>query len=309
MITYLFKKAVEDRLAVLATYKKGAWVHVEEPTNKEITDLAKRFKLDVSDLEDVLDEDEMPRLEQDGAITYLYARHVYQGQEHEPSTSPLLLVSGPDFFMTIAYRTLPRFDKFMNSKLEFTTTSASRLLLLILEEIVDEYDVFLNRVSRKIQIIRSRLRSQSVEKGDFIDFVLIEDELNEFLSVLQPLSVLLRRLRNGRHVIMLEEEADLVDDLLLNTEQSIEACKSTMKTIVNIREAYSTIAGNELNRTMKVLTIATVLIALPNVFFGMYGMNVSLPFGDAPFSYFIVVGVTLLVMLATIFIARAKKII
>lgn len=308
MITYYFKSLRTKEVQVLDEYRPGAWVSVEHPTEAEIASLSETFNLDIGDLEDVLDEDEMPRLERDKDNTYVFVRHVYNGQEHEPTTSPVLFVIGPELFMTIAYRNFPRIERFMSGQIEFATTQRTKLFLLMMDEIVDQYEVFINKVSRRIQTIRGRLRSHNVEREDFVDFVVIEDELNEFLSALQPMSALLRRLRLGRHVAVFEQDQELIEDLLLNNEQSIEACLSNIKTIVNIREAYSTIASNELNRTMKLLTIATVLIALPNVFFGMYGMNVHLPFADHPLGYFIVVGTTLVVMGATILIARAKKI-
>ena len=308
MIQYYYKNIRSKGLTVLDEYKSGAWVSVEHPTEAEIAMLSEQFALDLGDLEDALDEDEMPRLERDGDISYIYVRHVYSGEEHEPTTSPLLFVIGPDLFMTIAYRSMPRLERFVSEQIDFATTQRTKLLLQMLDEIVDQYEVFINKVSRRIQTIRGQLRSHNVQKEDFVDFVVIEDELNEFLSALQPLTAILRRLSLGRHTPVFDQDKDLIEDLMLNNEQSIEACLSNIKTIVNIREAYSTIASNELNRTMKILTIATVLIALPNVFFGMYGMNVRLPFGEHPFGYFFVVGVTLFVMIMTIFIARAKKI-
>ena len=308
MISYYFKSIRTKDIQMLDEYRPGAWVSVEHPTEADVKLLAEKFNLDLGNLEDALDEDEMPRLERDDNNTFVFVRHVHSGDENEPSTSPVLFVIGPDLFLTVAYRNLPRLERFMNGKVEFATTQRTKLFLLIMDGIVDEYESFINKVSRRIQVIRGQLRSHNVERGDFVDFVVIEDELNEFLSALQPMSAMLRRLSLGRHFPVFEQDQDLIEDLLLNNEQSIEACLSNIKTIVNIREAYSTIASNELNRTMKLLTIATVLIALPNVFFGMYGMNVTLPFADQEHGYFIVVGVTLLVMFVTIIIARVKKI-
>lgn len=308
MISYYFKSIRSKSVQLLDEYRPGAWVSVENPTESDVKTLSEQFNLDLGNLQDALDEDEMPRLERDDTNTFVFVRHVYSGDENEPSTSPVLFVIGPDLFLTVAHRNLPRLERFLNGKIDFATTQRTKLFLLIMDGIVDEYEVFINKVSRRIQVIRGQLRSHNVERGDFVDFVVIEDELNEFLSALQPMSAMLRRLSLGRHFPVFEQDQDLIEDLLLNNEQSIEACLSNIKTIVNIREAYSTIASNELNRTMKILTIATVLIALPNVFFGMYGMNVQLPFAEAEYSYSLVVGITIIVMLATIVIARAKKI-
>ena len=157
-------------------------------------------------------------------------------------------------------------------------------------------------------MIRTRLRSQDVGNEDFIDFVVIEDELNEFLSAMLPTTAILRRLMLGRHIPLFADDEDLVEDLLLNNEQSIEGCRSNVKSIVNIREAYATITSNNLNRTMKVLTAATMLIALPNVFFGMYGMNIDLPFQQEVWAYGFVLSMTLIATVVVVFLARSRRI-
>jgi len=177
-----------------------------------------------------------------------------------------------------------------------------------MDQIVDQYELLINNISRQIKLIRTRLRSQDVGNQDFIDFVVIEDELNEFLAAMLPTTAILRRLMLGRHIPLFADDEDLVEDLLLNNEQSIEGCRSNVKSIVNIREAYATITSNNLNRTMKILTAATMLIALPNVFFGMYGMNIHLPFQDQMWAYTFVLGLTVAAMILVIVVARRKKV-
>ena len=60
-------------------------------------------------------------------------------------------------------------------------------------------------------------------------------------------------------------------------QQSISICDANAKRITSIRDAYTTLSNDSLNRIMKTLTIATVLIAAPNLIFSMYGMNIRLP--------------------------------
>jgi magnesium transporter len=57
------------------------------------------------------------------------------------------------------------------------------------------------------------------------------------------------------------------------------------------------------------LTIATILIALPNVFFGMYGMNVHLPYQHAEWAFPAIVGFNLVLILAIVTVARKKRVI
>ena len=59
---------------------------------------------------------------------------------------------------------------------------------------------------------------------------------------------------------------------------------------------------------MKTLTVFTVLITLPNVFYGMYGMNIALPFANAPWAYAAIVGFTFVLILAVFMIAKKLRI-
>jgi magnesium transporter len=278
MIKYYYKSLRSEQVQELAEYKRGCWVYVEAPTPDETDMLIDKFKLDPGHIEDALDEDEMPRLEKEDNQSYIIVRYAYKNSEGELVTVPLLFVFSDDIVITISLVHLPCLESFLAGKIEFATTQRAKLVLQILHQIVEQYDVYINGTSKQIKLIRSRLRGHEISNQDFIDFVLIEDELNEFLAALMPTNATLRRLLRGRYIPLFEEDQDIIEDLLLNNEQSIEACNSNIKSIVNIREAYSSISSNNLNRTMKRLTVFTVMIMLPSMFYGMYGMNIDLPY-------------------------------
>ena len=309
MIKNYYKSLRTDTVQDLPQPKRGSWVYAEAPSGEELAQLSEAFELDLGHLQDALDEDEMPRLEKEGAQSYIFVRFAYKDANDEIDTAPLLIVFAGEIVITITPLHLPALDKFINGKIQFATTQRTKLILQLLHEIVDQYDYYISRSSKRIKFIRSRLREHDISNKDFADFVLIEDELNEFLSALQPTNATLRRLMIGRHIPLFEEDQDIVEDLMLNNEQSIEACNSNVKSIVNIREAYSSISSNNLNQTMKILTVATVAIALPNLFYGMYGMNVPLPLQHEPWAYWVLLVVTIFVPLAGLWFAHKRKII
>jgi len=308
MIKYYYKSLRSTQMQELEDYKRGSWVYIEAPSAEEVAYIVEKFKVDPGHLEDSLDEDEMPRLEKEGEQTYIFVRYAYKNAEAELVTVPLLFVFNDDIVMTISLVHLPCLDIFLAGKIDFATTQRAKLVLQVLHEIVEQYDRYINGTSKQIKLIRSRLRGHEISNQDFVDFVLIEDELNEFLAALMPTNATLRRLLRGRYIPLFEEDQDIIEDLLLNNEQSIEACSSNIKSIVNIREAYSSISSNNLNRTMKILTGATVLITLPNVMFGMYGMNVGLPFQHQVWAFAFVIAVSVFICSMTFIIGRAKRI-
>lgn len=289
MIKYYYKSLRSERVQELAEYKRGCWVYVEAPSPDEVQQIITKFKLDPGHIEDALDEDEMPRLEKEGEQSYIFVRYAYKNAEAELVTVPLLFIFSEDIVITISLVHLPTLEAFLRGKVEFATTQRAKLVLQVLHQIVEQYDTYINSTSKQIKLIRSRLRGHEISNQDFIDFVVIEDELNEFLAALMPTNATLRRLLRGRYIPLFAEDQDIIEDLLLNNEQSIEACNSNIKSIVNIREAYSSISSNNLNRTMKRLTIVTVMVVLPSMFYSMYGMNVKLPFQHEAWAFAAVV--------------------
>lgn len=308
MIKHYYKSLRTQQIQELSEPKRGSWIYAEAPSHKELEQLAETYKLELGHLEDALDEEEMPRLEKEGDHSYIFIRFAYRTQDGVVATAPLLFVFAGEVLITISLVRPPFLDRFMAGRVEFATTQRAKLMLQALHLIVDQYDSFINTTSKQIKLIRSRLRGHEIRNQDFIDFVTIEDELNEFLSALQPTNATLRRLLLGRNVPLFDEDQDIIEDLLLNNEQSIEACSSNIKSIINIRAAYSSISSNNLNRTIKILTAATVLLAIPNVFFGMFGMNVGLPFQHASWAYEMVISFTVLAVGGGFWWAHNRKI-
>lgn len=309
MLKYYYRPTGSDKLEELDTFKKGTWVYAENPSKGEIATLIATHNLDEGLVSDALDEDEMPRFERDGELVYVYVRAAIALPDSAFDTLPLLIVYGPDSVITISLRKLPHFAPFFGNKLEFSTTQRTRLMLQILNQFAEQYDKYITTTSKQIKIIRNRLRGHEIRNKDFIDFVTIEDEINEFLAALLPASATLRRLKLGRSIDLHEDDLDIVEDLELSITQSIETCRSNTKSIINIRQAYSSISSNNLNRSIKILTIVTVMITLPNIFFSMYGMNISLPYADAEWAFGAMSALILLVLVVAYIILKRKRVI
>jgi magnesium transporter len=308
MITYFYKNLQTNALERPDVYTHGAWVHVEAPSDQEIQKLITDFSLEPGFLEDARDEDEMPRLEKEDAMSYIFMRFAHRWRDKEPETSPLLIIFGKDLLITVSQNKVPAMDAFLNGKVEFTTTEPAKLVLQLMQIVGEQYDTFVTQSSRRVKQIRARLKGHVIRSEDFIDFVAIQDELNEFLGALQPMNAVLRRLLPGKHIPLFEDDRDMIEDIMLNNQQSIEACTSNIKSIDGIREAHSAISSHSLNQTMKILTVATLGITIPNVCFGIYSMNVPLPLQHRPYMFWIVIGFTIILTTTVFVIGRRKRI-
>lgn len=307
MIRYYHKTAKDHSTKEYEKFTPGSWVYVEKASKAEIQELVKEFDLDPGHLDDAHDSDEMPRLEREGVQTYFFTRFAHTDPDLVLTTTPLLIIFHPKCLITVSLEAIPGLEKLTNGKIEVTTSQHGKLALQIMDQIDDKYERNLSEIGKQIKSIRARLRVEEIRNQDFVSFVTIEDELNEFMTALTPMTPILKRLMLGKHLKLFNEDKEMVEDLLLNNEQSIAACRSSIKSVINIREAYSTIMSNDLNRIIRILTVLTVLISIPTLIASIYGMNVDLPFerSSAAFGFLMLLSVSLSLLLLWYF--KIKK--
>lgn len=306
MIKRYYSAAGDTAMTEIAENRPGLWLHADSPTKDEIAYLVDTFHLVPGHLEDALDEDEVPRLETEGNQMYIYVRFAVRERDGDFETFPLLIITLKDTLITVSSRHVTALEPLTSGKLMVSTTEHTRFILFIVQRVTEQYDNLIDKTSRKIKAVRQRLRTHAVTNQDFVDFVMIEDELNEFLTALQPNNAVLRRLLVGHRLA--EEDQDLIEDVLLMNEQSVEKCNTNIKSIIGVRDAHSSISDNSLNQTMKVLTVATLCIAIPNMFFGLYSMNVETPLQSSHYVFWVIIGFTVIVTLAVYRFGRKKGI-
>ena len=83
----------------------------------------------------------------------------------------------------------------------------------------------------------------------------------------------------------------MLDDVIVENRQAIEMTNIYRDIIHGSRELVSTIINNRLNNTMKLLASITLVMAIPTIISGIYGMNVSgkwMPLSTAPHGFTII---------------------
>ena len=67
-------------------------------------------------------------------------------------------------------------------------------------------------------------------------------------------------------------------------------------------DAFASIISNNLNIVMKLLASITIVMAIPTMISGFFGMNVLVPFADNPYGFGIIVAIAALVSLISVWI-------
>lgn len=307
MLRYYAKKPGVSELKAIATAPtEHAWVYGANVDDKEIRHIVTQYNLDENIVQDVHDRYELPRVEWNKGILYVFSRTPRQSRRGNVVSIPFLSVLKGSVLITIS-----KTDYFspedVIKELEPTTKSGKHVFVQLLLYVIEQYHEYIHGTGTYIQNTQQRLKTRDVGNKDFIQFVTIESDLNEFHTSLSAIRAVLERLRENKHDAFTDKDIELVDDGVLYIDQLLVTINSHNQTINSIRKAYSTITSNNLNIRMKTLTLLTLLIALPNVFYGMYGMNVALPFAEQPWAYAVIVGFTFGLVLTAYLIVRRLR--
>jgi len=303
MITYYFRTIKDDSVKVIDDIRSGVWIHAQSPSEAELTELFEKLALDKDLIEDAQDFFEVPRLEWSEGATYFFTRYPFNEQKEDTDTAPLLIVMGETFVLTVAQRPVPQFERFIKGQEVIHTTQKTNLFLLLMQAITESFDKQLVKLRRSVQKDRAQIRK--IGNREIERFVNYEHKLNDTIAALMPTNSALRLVSKGNYIQLFSDDKDLMEDLMIDNDQLVDSARSVLKTIQNVRSATEAILANNLNATIRTLTLVTVLLTIPMVIASLYGMNVALPLGDAAWAFWAILGLVLvLVGVAIVFFKR-----
>jgi magnesium transporter len=306
MLSIYHSTARTRELATIEKPKAGSWISLVSPSRAELDQFAEEYKLDIDLLTDAIDIYEAPRVETDEGNVYIYTRYCHPAGR-DIATEPLLIIYTPNNLITVMRLDSGMLDRMLTDRVEVITTQKTKTLLHILAEINRSYRLQINKVSKKTLQIRAQMRQSELTSRDFVSIIEIEEDLNEFLTALQPHATVLKTLFTGRNIKLYEDDKDIVEDLTLGTEELIELTKSRSRSLTNIRQAYDTIATTNLNQTFKRLTSIAIFLTIPTIVGGLWGMNVVVPMRDNAHAFTIVLGLIALLMSLAIYAFHKKR--
>jgi magnesium transporter len=302
MITTYYKPIQSGSLPTVAPqYSPDSWIYVENPNPDELEEIAMRYGLEYDLLQDAIDAQELPRVEIEKDTLYVFTRYVHRSDLGTVETAPVLYIVKKNVFISISLYAFPGIQQFLNGKINVPTNHKAKLLLKLLSFTHETYTMYLNDINRNLR--RLTVRVEKVKNRDIIQFVSYEDMLYDFSFALLRMQSVIAALQTGKFGKFTEAERDKMEELMQDNTQLVQYTKESLQSIVNIREAYSTLMTNSLNKTIKLFTSLTVLLTIPTIIGTFFGMNVTLPFADwhHMFSAIVATSLSVMVLLGIIF--------
>ena len=267
----------KDGFSEIHQWKSGCWIKVTNPTDEELSLLKERFSLPLDFTNDAQDIEERPRVDHEDNWLLVFVRvpckRVDEDGDTVFSTAPLAILIRDDVFITVSYYDNEVLDDFINwsKRRHLNNCKGYDLLISLMLSTSVWYLKYLKQMNAMMTVAEERLE-EKMDNDQLMRMMGLGKFLIYFITSLKGNATVLARIK--LRVRSLPHDEDLLEDAEIETQQAIDTAEIYSNILERQQETYSSVIGNNLNRIMKTLTVVTILLMIPTVIAGFYGMNV-----------------------------------
>ena len=286
--------------------KDDVWINLVNPTTEEIDQVQAALQIDREALTAALDDEEGSRTEVSQEYTLILidapARE-WRNNREEFTTYPLSITITDRAVVTVSLLELFAITNITVGKNKNINTvnvsNRARFVLQILFRVAMNYQADLKYIEVKRMAIEESIR-KATRRDDLFELHELESNLVYFKTRLSVNSSVIGRIGRMSFFMSSPEDRDLMDDVIIETNQALEMTTTYSQIIKGTRQLVEADLNNSLSTIMKFLTSITLIIAIPTLVASFYGMNVTLPGDDYPYTYIVLLGVMAVICIVAI---------
>ncbi len=305
MISYY--KTLEGKIMPIAEYEPGCWINVIDPTEDEILGLIDDHDLVTDFISAALDEEESSRIESEDGTTLIIMDLPVVDKNNDNITyytMPVGIMITDTSVITVCLKENPVISEFAEGVVKGVHTNLrTQFVLHLMLRVATRYLQYLKQIDKISDHVEKELR-KSMKNKELIQLLEISKSLVYFSSALKADEITMEKMMRGRYVKLYEEDQDLLDDVIIELKQAIEMANIYLNILSGMMDAFASVISNNLNIVMKVLASITLLMSIPTIISGLYGMNVA----NIPVqNFWFPVGLSVVAMLVAGYVLYRKK--
>lgn len=271
------------------------WINLINPTDKEIEHISRLTGIDEDMIKAPLDDEERSRIEHDDGYSLVLFDIPYIEEEdggyYSYSTLPLGFILSDEFVVTISLKETAILRDFAIGRVKtFTTHKRSRFLFQAFYNTATKYLQYLKQIDKASGRIQNELH-KSTKNKELIQLLDLENSLVYFRTSLKGNDMVVNKLLKSNFIKKYEEDEELLEDVAIENQQAMEMACIYTDILSGTMDAYASVIGNNQNNIMKILTSVTLLLSIPTLISGIWGMNTWVPGQDKWWGFAIVIGV------------------
>jgi magnesium transporter len=254
------------------------WMNIDGLHQVEILEkLGECYGLHPLVLEDILNTDQRPKMEDYGDYLYIVLRMLNDSEKSsEIESEQISLILGPNFVFSFQEREGDIFDlvreRIRTNKGRIRKMGADYLAYSLLDFIVDNYFVILEKIGEKVEVLEEKLVTHPTP--DTLQTIHhLKREMIFLRKAVWPLREVVSGLERGESSLIKESTRIYLRDVYDHTIQTIDTIETYRDMVSGMLDIYLSSVSNRLNSVMKVLTIIATIFMPLTFLAGIYGMN------------------------------------
>ncbi|MDO5142091.1 MAG: magnesium transporter CorA family protein [Eubacteriales bacterium] len=281
-----FYKTIDGRVTEVSGFSEGCWINLVHPSSDELEAIARAAHVEQEFIRAALDPEESSRVEtEDDQLLMIVDIPMVEKNSVEDngqmfSTLPMGIVVAQDAVITVCLEDSIILRSIAEGAVKGVHTAMrTRFVFQVLLRVAGRFLKNLRMIERDFTRIEKRLYD-SLKNEELIQLLGLSKSLVYFSASLKGNEVTMEKVLRGRVLKLYEDDRDILEDALIEIRQAIEMAGIYSSILSGTMDAYASVVSNNLNIIMKVLTVLTIIMTIPNIVFGFYGMNIQ--GGDIP---------------------------
>ncbi len=280
------------------------WIDMVNPSDDECDNVSSLTGVPEDMIKAALDEEERARTEfDDGCSMFVVDCPLIEESESGDSytTLPLAVIYNDKCIITVCLKGNTVLKDFITGREKIKTDKPLDFILKFMLGNAKRFLYCLKQIDRKTHRIQSEV-GVTMKNSEIIQLLDLQNSLVYFSTSLNSNERVHEKLYKVEGVATREEMLDLYEDVIIEGKQAIETCNIYKNILSVTMDAYGSVISNNANDTMRKLTIITIILAIPTMIAGFWGMNMTVPFQTSGSStstvwFWVVIGATALLTL------------
>ncbi|WMW25463.1 magnesium/cobalt transporter CorA [Methanolobus sediminis] len=259
-------------------YPTVSWINIDGIHQVDIIEkLGKHFGLHPLVMEDIVHTTQRPKMEDYDSYIYIVLKMLwFNDGDIDVKAEQVSIILGENFVLSFQELEGDTFnfvrERIRNSKGRIRQVGADYLAYALLDSIVDNYFIIIEKFGERIEDLEEEL-VENPDPGTLQNIHDLKKEMIYMRKSVWPLREVISGLDRSESYLIKDTTFVFLKDIYDHTIQVADAIETYRDILSGILDVYLSSISNKMNEVMKTLTIiATIFIPL-TFLAGMYGMN------------------------------------
>ncbi|MEJ2096052.1 MAG: magnesium/cobalt transporter CorA [Deltaproteobacteria bacterium] len=255
-----------------------AWINISGVHKTDlIKDLGTYFEVHPLVLEDIVNTEQRPKMDDLDTYVFMVMKMVYPDMEaHAIDYEQISFLIGGSYVISLQEVEGDIFDpvreRILKGKGRIRTRGSDYLAYALIDMVVDHYFKVLETIGEEIELLQDDVM-QNTDGSPLRSIHSLKSELLFLRKSIWPMREIINALIRGESNLFKDKTVIYLQDVYDHIVQIIETIETFREILSGTLEIYFSNVSNKMNEVMKILTIIATIFIPMTFITGIYGMN------------------------------------